>query len=158
MWIDASIHKPDTARKVFIRGIEKGGTDRVVIAAWLDFDNRWSNFIIIDNEYYTPDLEDVAYWCEITDILKLPMAGEQAKDSKTAVHKGLIPLGCSVMEVLDWALEMTLEEIAYAESKIKWDAAQDKETDSDAIEWRERSMKRYQRLFAAWERRTNEML
>lgn len=78
------------------------------------------------------------------------------KDHKVDMpaSKGLIPVNCSVIEMLDWALESTLESLVYAQSKIKWDTAQGR-TDDSAIKWHEKEHKRYQRLFAAWERRTN---
>lgn len=93
MWINAKERKPDTARKVFVRGIDqKDNVDRVAIACWWDFDEGWRNFIIIDNEYHTPSFKEITHWMEITDILNLPIQ-QQLQEPTTEEHnKWYVPI------------------------------------------------------------------
>lgn len=95
MWINAKETKPDTSRKVFVRGTDqRDNVNRVVVACWHDFDNRWTNFIVIDNEYHTPSFKEITHWMEITDILSLPMQQEptQEKHDRWYVPIGTISL------------------------------------------------------------------
>lgn len=80
MWINANKRKPDSFRRVFIR---EGNT--IALAKWLDFDNHWGAFVSWDGDQ---SIYNIEYWCEITDILNLPIAGDQAEDSKIDVPVG----------------------------------------------------------------------
>lgn len=78
MWIDATKRKPDTSRRVFIREGEAIG-----LSKWLDFDNRWGAFVTWDDSI---GIYNVEYWCEISDLLELPIEEEQEQTPKIDVH------------------------------------------------------------------------
>lgn len=85
MWIDASECKPDTARKVFVKGTRRPDETALAVACWWDFDTRWASFMIIDNEDTAIGIQ-VTHWMEIKDILTLGVP-ESEEDTKTGVHE-----------------------------------------------------------------------
>jgi hypothetical protein len=84
MWINASERKPDNSRKVFVRGVTEKGQQSLYIAKWLDFDNRWSLVIGILPEDYG-GISSIDFWCEIHDLLDLPIENANNSNAKIDV-------------------------------------------------------------------------
>lgn len=84
MWIKASEQKPDTSRRVLVRGYNYHGDAMIAMAQWSDDDKRWINAIPITVVYSaygpTPD-----YWMEIDDLFSLPIEDTAELDSKIDV-------------------------------------------------------------------------
>lgn len=84
MWIKASERKPNTSRRVLIRGISAKHEDLIGYGQWFDFDNRWSPIMVISDTYWASGPE-IAYWMEINNLLSLPIEGAPVADSEIDV-------------------------------------------------------------------------